>query len=403
MGVIDQMSNESANRARTEAALNSDYTFKEGDFRMLMNGALSSRWNDNINCTETGKESDFIILPTVGVTMTYPVTTINLLQLNVTAGYSDYVSHPGLSSWYLSSGSGLSFDTFIGNSLKVNLHDQFSYEQNTSENPAVAGTGTYGTFDNSGGVIGDWTGLRNMDFTVGYDHMNTQTTSGTLSQSDDASDAGYIRAGYIVDPKLTAGAETSASYTYYAEAILGDYTSYSAGVYADWHPDKFLEVEPRVGYSINQFGQTSFVQSSSLDSWYADLMIIHQITKWFSYSLDMGHQITPGVQSSASENYYANLGITWKFMKNFAFAPQFSYQHGIQGAGSTVLNDDNGNLLPSNGEIYDWYSGSIGFNYAITRRFTIGVNYDLTVRTSSLSDRSYTQNVIGLQISYRPI
>ncbi|HUA67121.1 MAG TPA: hypothetical protein VMA13_01120, partial [Candidatus Saccharimonadales bacterium] len=144
-GLNDEMANEAADRARASQE-GANYTFKSGDFRMLLVPSLSMQWNDNINCTDTGKEDDFIILPTLGVIMSYPLTDRNLLQLNVAAGYSEYVKHSSLSSFYLSAGSGLSFDVYIRDIL-INLHDQFSYIQNSSANPQVAGTGTYGTFN----------------------------------------------------------------------------------------------------------------------------------------------------------------------------------------------------------------------------------------------------------------
>ncbi len=403
-GILDAMSNESLNEARVKQAQSSDYTFKSGDFRMLVTPALSMQWNDNINCTETGKEVDFIILPTVGVAMTYPLTTLNLLTFNITAGYDRYLLHPHLSSLYLGSGSSLAFDVSIKD-IQIDLHDQFSYSQDASQNPDVAGTGSFGTFQNTAGFLTDWSVVRNVDFTVGYDHENTETTTASFNDTDGSTEVADSKIGYKWNTKLTTGVEGTASYTHYDQAVLGNDTSYSGGVYADWHPDNFLEVEPRVGYSINQFQQTSALETPSLDSWYADLTVTHQITKFFSYSLTAGHNVSPGVESSASEYWSANLGVSWNFIRNFTLQPQVNFEHGTQGAGTTVLPPGltNPNLLPSGGETFTWYGGSLGLNYDITRRFTVGVNYQFTLRTSSLSTGGYTQNVIGVQITYHVI
>jgi hypothetical protein len=320
--------------------------------------------------------------------------------LDVSAGYNEYCLHPHLSSWYLQSGSGLSFNVAIKDIL-INLHDNFSYSQNTSANAAVAGTGTYGTFSNDGGVSANWA-LRYITFALGYDHQNTLATSSQFDDTDNSTEDGFAKVGYILNSAVTAGVEGSASYTAYDQNALNDNTSYSIGVYGTWKPDSFLQVEPRVGYSVEQFEQTSqSLQTSDIGSWYADLNISHQITRSINYNIDVGRNVGLGVQSDADVYWYANGGITWNFIKGFSFNPQFFYQHGNQGQGSQLIGVPDPNLISD--EIYNWYGGSIGFTYAITKRFTVSWNYSFTQRTSSLPDRGYTQNIIGMQLSYHPI
>ena len=401
--LLDDMSNETAAQSRTQQAQMQDYSFKSGDFRLLLVPALSLQWNDNINATETDKQSDFIVLPTLGIVMSYPLTKQNLLQLNVTAGYNEYLNHPHLSSWYLQAGSGLSFNFYIKDIL-FNLHDNFSYVQNTTAYATVAGTGTFGTFENTAGLFGEWS-LRDIQFTLGYDHINTLATTGQFNNTDSSTESIYGRAGYTWNSKLTTGVEGTFSYMGYNQNVLNNNTMYSAGVYGDWQPDKFLHVEPRVGYTIAVFQQTSQqLQTANLSSWYADLNISHQITKQLSYSIDGGHNIAAGVQSDANEYWYANANVTWNFIRGFSFQPSVFYQHGNQGIGSTVLPAGDGNLvLLQQNEIYNWYGGQIGFSYAITKRFTASINYQITQRTSSIPDRGYTENVIGIQLTYHPI
>jgi hypothetical protein len=400
-GLADDMANESQAKARTAAAESSDYTFKSGDFRMLLTPAFSAQWNDNVNLVETGKQEDFILLPTLGVTMTYPLTQRNLLQLSVTGGYSEYLLHPHLSSWYLASGTGLSFDLYIKDIL-LNLHDQFSYVQNSAESPEVANTGSYGIFGNTAGFSSDWS-LKYFDFTVGYDHITSLATSAQFDDTDDSVESAYTRLGYNWNPKITTGFEGTLAYTAYNQDVFNDNTSYSAGVYGTWSPDSALSIEPRVGYSIDQFDNNSrFLHQSNLDSWYADLSVTHQITKFVYYSLDAGRNIGAGVQSDADKYWYANAGITWNFIRNFSLQPKLFFQHGNAGIGTTeIATPPSGSPVVS--EIYNWYGGSIGLNYQLTKRFTVGWNYQYTKRTSSVGTRGYTQNIIGLQVTYNPI
>jgi hypothetical protein len=401
VGLADEMSNESIDKARTAQAQSSSYSFKSGDFRMLLTPAMSVQWNDNINLSETGKESDFIFFPTLGVLMTYPLSDRNLLQVNVTGGYNRYLDHPNLSSWYFSTGSGISLDFYVKDIL-FNVHDQFSYIQGSSQNAQVAGTGSYGTFENTAGLSGNWS-LKYVDLTAGYDHGNTLATSAAFDQTDNSSDMGYARAGYKWNPKLTTGVEGTIANTTYKQNLLNDNTSYSAGVYGTWNPDSAVQTSLRGGYTLLQFQQTSQqLQTSDLSSWYVDLDITHQITAALRYSIDVGHNIGLGLQSDATEYSYANATVTWDFIKNFNLQPTFGFQHGTSGIGSTPIGPLNPVLLNQE-EIYDWYSAGLAFNYELTKRFTLTWNYQFTSRSSSLPNRGYNQNIIGIQISYHPI
>jgi hypothetical protein len=409
-GLTDAMANEAAARAQAEAAQSSSYTFREGDFRLLLSPSLGVQWNDNINCTQYGQQNDFILQPTLGVGMSYPLTDRNLLQLNVTVGYEKYVLHPQLSTWYLSGGSGLSFNVYIKDII-INLHDQISYVQNSAANAEVAGTGTYGTFNNSAGFSAKWGGLKHVDFTVGYDHQNSIASSAQFSDTDNSTESVYTRAGYRWNAALTTGLEGTFSYTTYNQNVLNDTTSYSIGVYGDWHPDKFLEIEPRGGYVINQYANSGQLSTAGLNSWYADLTLMHKITRLLNYSVDIGRNTTGGAQATSDEFWYVNTGVTWNFIRNFSFSPRLFFQEGKQGGGTTYTGapgtasgffNQHPNVLQQV-EYYEWYGTSLAFNYDITRRISMGINYQFTQRTSQTQNRGYLQNVIGIQVSYHPI
>jgi hypothetical protein len=402
VGLSYDMADETAAQARSQQAQVTDYTFKSGDFRVLLSPSLSVSYNDNINCTESGKQGDVIILPTLGILMSYPLTKQNILQLDVTVGYNEYLNHSSLSSWYLSSGSALSYTFFIKD-VMFNVHDQFSYVQNSSSNPQVSGTGIYGTFENSAGIVSEWD-LKHFSMTLGYDHQNTLSTSSQFNNVDNSGETGYARLGYNWNSALTTGLEGTVAYTAYNQNILNDNTAYSAGVYADWHPDKFIHIEPRIGYSYNQFDNTSTnLQTANQGSWYADLNITHQLTPRFSYSLEASRNSILGVQSDLDEVWNVNAGITWNFIRNFSFQPNLFFQHGNQGAGTTFLAPNSMVTLLEQEETYNWYGGSIAFSYAFTKRFAATLTYTIIQRDSNIAGRGYTQNVVGIQITYHPI
>jgi hypothetical protein len=149
------LAGDAAAEARNLQQQSQAYTIKSGDFRLLVTPGLSLDWNDNINLSKTDPLQDFIVFPTLGLNMSYPVTERNLLRLNVTIGYKDYLEHSDYSGLYVQSGSTLSYDIYVKD-FWINLHDRFSYDQDSSQQAAVANTGTYGYYENTLGLNATW-------------------------------------------------------------------------------------------------------------------------------------------------------------------------------------------------------------------------------------------------------
>ena len=343
------LAGEAAAQSRRLSPDSMPFTWKAGDFRLLMTPSISLEWNDNVRINQDNPQEDFIVRPVLGLAVSYPITQRNLLTLNVDVGYSKYLEHDELSTWYVSSGSALSFDVFVKDFL-INLHDRFSYVQNSSQEAAVANTGTYGTFNNTAGLSTTWD-LQDVTLTLGYDHQNMMSTSGGFRQTDHTSELFVARAGLRVHPKLTLGVEGTTSLTSYDQQQLNNSIDYSGGVYGEWRPGHYFTVAPRFGYTIYSFEQTSDipgVQASDQDAWYADFTVTHQPTEVLSYSLSAGHEIRLGIQSDAIEDYYLRPSATWSIFKNVSFSTSAFYEHGTQAGGR----------LPGfPAENYDWYRG----------------------------------------------
>ena len=387
----NSLTGEAAAEARKLQRQSLPYTFKSGDFKVLVTPSLGLDWNDNINIVRTNALQDFILKPRVQLNLSYPITENNLLSLNVGGGYDKYLDHDQYSTWYLQSGTELSFDFYVKD-FWFNLHDRVNYVQDTSQQPVLSGTATYATLNNSAGLGVTWD-LNKATLSAGYDHQNViSPTTQQIESQDGATEMVFTRAGLEVYPGVMAGVEGTAAFTTYDQMVLNNHNSYSAGVYADWQPGKAIRVQPRVGYTIFQFQHTSTnIQTSDLNSWYADLNIIHQITDAISYSLDAGHEVQSGIQSDAIEDWYVRPGVRWNIIKNVNLNTSFSYEHGKQGSGNVL-----GNLT----ENFDWFGVNFAVGYSIIKKLSLGLNYRLTLRSSDVSSREYTQNVVGLSLTY---
>jgi hypothetical protein len=387
-----------AAETRAQQMQSQDYTFRSGDFRMLLTPAMSAQWNDNVNLSQTNLLDDYILTPSVGIVSSYPLTQRNVLFLDVTIGYSRYLKNSQLSTFDINSrtGTGLSFDIGIKD-VTLNLHDWFSYTQDSSQNPTVANTANYGQFQNTAGLSALWD-LNQVSLSAGYDHQNVISTSGEFNNINHSAEMFFLRSGLQVHPQVSLGLEATASLTRYDRSggtnALNNNDAYTVGPYVEFRPSSALHVTARGGFSTYQFQRSSSsIETSSQNTWYAGLNLNHQIMESIAYTLDVGREESLGIQSDLTEDWYVRPSIIWSFIKDWSFQTGLSYQHGRQGVGDVV-----GNLK----EDYDWYGGSLTLEHALTSRFTVGLNYRLTVRSSSLPDNGYTQNLVGLQITYRP-
>lgn len=388
------LAGEEAAEARRRQIENRPYNFKKGDFRLLATPSIGLDWNDNPNLSGNTSGSDFIIRPKLDLAASYPLTAHNLLSVNLGVGYDHYFKNDDLSGIRLSSGSAIALDVFVKD-FRIDFHDRFSYSLDAAGRSDIAGTGLYGGFNNTVGVTGDWD-LRDLIVTLGYDHQDFIASNQQFESNDRSSEHLVSRAGLKLRPDLTTGVEGTASWTSYKMDLLNDSVGYSAGLYANWVPSLNLSIQPRVGYNIYSFDQTSrYIPAVDQDSWYVGLTLSHQPREALGCALSVGHELRLGAQSDMTEVTYLRPSVTWRIFRDLTLQTSFFYEHGQQGLG--------GPGQPRADEDYDWYGGGMSLGYPLMKRLRASLNYRLTFRSSNLesSNRDYTQQILGLLLTYR--
>lgn len=373
---------------------NQDYTLKYGDFRMLVTPSLSADWNDNVNLSETNKLDDFILRPGVGVTASYPLTERNVLFLDINVGYERYLNNPDLSTFDLNStsGTGLSFDIGVKD-VTFNLHDWVRYTQDSAQNSQVANTANYGTFENTIGVSADWL-LNKLTISSGYDYQYVRSTSAEFDDINHTAHLLFLRPGLELHPQATVGLESTAAFTSYEQDKLNNNDAYTIGAYTDLRPGKALSLTLRGGFATYQFQNTSSsVSTSDNNSWYAGVNLHHAVLENISYYIDAGRSTQLGTESDLTEIWYVRPGIEWNIIKDWTCTTGFFYEHGKEGTGNIVGNST---------ENYDYYGGDLALSHELTKRITLALTYRLTMRSSDENDSSYTQNLVGLRLTYHP-
>jgi hypothetical protein len=234
---------------------------------------------------------------------------------------------------------------------------------------------------------------------AGYDHGDVLATSSQFNQVDQSSESVFFRAGFRVHPQVTVGLESTASFTLYSQEGLNNNVAYTVGPYVTFQPDQALTITARGGYSSYLFQNTSTnIQTANQYSWYANLNITHRPVDFLSYSLDAGRELALGTTSDLVEDWYVRPSVSWHIIKDWDFTTSGFYQHGDQGVGST------GSLsgASSGNGTYEWYGGDLSLSHVLTDRLSMSLDYRLTLRTSSTPNDGYTQNLIGIQITYHP-
>jgi hypothetical protein len=386
---------DAARDQRRDQVSSQAYTVKSGDFRLLATPSLGLDFNDNVRSSENNKDGDVIVRPMLNLAATYPMTQNNLLMVNLGIGYDWYLDNDDLSGFRLNSGSAISFDMFVKDFV-FNLHDRMSYSRDSSQEAAVANTADFGNFENTAGLSATWM-LNQASVMLGYDHQNVVSGESTYNSQDRASEMISTRASFVVHPQVQVGVEGTVSFTAYDQPTLNDNIGYSGGVFADWQPGTALRLKARGGYAYYQFEESALaIRTEDLGSYYLDLTVTHDLTEAFSYRLSVGHDVRLGVDNAdAIEESYVRPTVTWRAFKHASINFGFSFEHGEQGVGNQTGS-------PALVEDYNWFGGTLGTSWNITEKVSLGLNYRLTLRDSDQPDRGYTQNMVGLLLTYRP-
>jgi hypothetical protein len=366
------------------------YTFKFGDLKLLVTPSLGLDWNDCIDLSGSTSKQDVILRPMVQFQGGYPLTAYNLLSVSVGVGYDKYFLHDDYSGVRIESGSQLNFDVGVKD-FRFNFHDRFQYSRDSAGQSAVAGSGRYGGLDNSAGLSATWD-LRDVTLNAGYDHQNFISSSSDFSSNTHSSEQMVGRAGFRFNPQLTAGIEGTGSFTSYEQQGLNNSVGYSVGLYGDVRPGKFFQIQPRVGYTIYDFQQTSrSIQAMNQNAWYAGVTVRHELTDAFNYSVSAGHELRLGIQADSVDSWYFRPNFTWNIIRDVRLSTDFSYEHGTQG------NSQQGGGVS---ETFDWFGGGLGIGLSLTKKLDMSLDYRLTVRSSNAASRDYTQNLVGLRLTY---
>lgn len=373
------------------------YNVLVGPTAWRFTSGLGLAYNDNIRATST-PESDFILSPSLDTAMHWPVTINNSLDLALHFGYEDYLQHSVLNQFFISSGSGFSFDVFVGD-CKINLHDQIQITQNSYQNPGV-NTGDNNTqyLQNTVGTSATFN-LGKLVPTIGFDHANymslaTSTTPDTVSENFTGS------LGLPVREDVMVGVESGGSlinYTYSSgtppsSSDVSGATQWSAGVFGNEQITDYIQVQLHGGYTEYIPNSTSTGNNSNNDSGlYASASLVHQLNQWLNYNITAGRSTDLSSFGQVQTRTYVEFSPTCTLFNQYTVSTPFTYQSGTQ-PGYTP-----GSGTPT----YDQFQVGITVGRQITKKLSGTIGYQYIQQDSSQAGLAYSIDIISLNLSYQ--
>jgi len=368
------------------------YNFKLGPTAWRFSAGLGMEYNDNVNLREENPEGDFIFRPSVGANMLWPITEKNTLNLTLGAGYSAYLTHPELSQIFITPGSGVSFDIYIGD-FSINLHDRFSITEYAYQNPTVSRTGEYAQLENALGASALWD-LNKGIVTLGYDHVNYMSLTSNQRTQDGVSDVFFANAGLVFRPDMVAGVEFGTGFINYSSTNAPNATQWNAGLFYRAILSQYFNTKLNAGYTVYSPEKSgAFAGLSDTSAIYVQLEVNHRLNRAVSYSAAAGHSVNLSFYGQNYELYYVQVQPNWNIIKKLSISTPFFWEHGTGLAGYYGYS--------LQGEKFDRFGGGISLRRAITRKLSSGLSYQFVLRDSDVRSTRYTLDTVSLSFSYQ--
>jgi hypothetical protein len=379
------LAGEAAAEARRKAvSATDDCTVHLGPSSWTFGSALDVQANDNILFASSEPEFDVIVSPQISTRMVWPFSERNNASLAVGTGYSAYVLHSEFNRMFVTPGSELSFDLYVGD-FWIDLHEGLSITKNSYEDPTVVGIADYSQLQNSVGVTGTWD-LNKIVVRLAYDHANYVMLHGEGGLPDGRSEILGLSAGYNWKPLTTFGVETGGGWIEYTGAGAPDERArdWNIGTFVEAHPMEYVSLKASAGYTV--YSPVSSA-GSAFTGIYARLGLNHRLNRHLEYHLSGGRSISFGFYAGTIDLYSANLDLRWHLFQKLSLWTGFEFEHGSQ-----VLIGH---------ETFDRFGPHLSLERQITAKMSGALRYQFYDRRSDVAGGDYTVNLVTLNIAYR--
>lgn len=366
------------------------YNWMVGPARFRLIGQVSAEFNDNVNLAETGRESDVIIEPRILVDGVWQATKVNELRLTMGLGFKQYLNNnvENTSSVTIDPGSRLSFDIFVNDNIRINLHDAFFISTDPTERATLSNVADYGRFENTAGFDVTWD-MNKVILNAGYDHFTYVSLTGDFDYLDRNAEMFHASGSYAVTDHTTAGLDVRTSYDYYSQDFQNDSTFISVGPFVETELTRFIKLRAAGGFQGGYFDRGGGNDdSSNLNGWFANLAVAHRLNSHCTETLSAGHESQLGLRTNYEQVDYARYALNLDVIRNVPINFYGFYEH---------VEDSDG----TDPENLNRFGTGIHFGYQLSKKASLGLDYQFLLKDSNLASLSYTQDRVFLTFDYR--
>lgn len=383
--------------AQQKQAVNSIgyYNLKVGPTAWRFSSGLTTEFNDNVRL-QPKAESDLIFRPNLDTQIHWPITLKNSLDVSLGVGYSEYLQHQDLNRYFISPGSGFSFDVYSGD-FRINLHDRLTISENTYENAGGSGNRNVANLENTLGTGVLWD-LNKAIVNLGFDHVNHTALSSTQGQPGATSENLSLSGGIRARPELLIGLETGGSLINYQQTsqsnvlVIPSAMQWNAGVFGSATVSEYINLRLDAGYTIFTPGNSTtnlLLRDSS--GIYLALTLSHRVNQWLNYSLTAGRSTDMSAYGQVQTYNYVRLQPNWNVLKKYSLSTPISWRQGTR-----VYN-----TLGSGGADYQQIVLGLNLGRRLTQKLTGSIAYQYIEETSGLTSLNFTADIVSLNLNYQ--
>jgi hypothetical protein len=384
---------EASNARKPQTSLVRSDFMRFGPVNVSASAGVEVEFTDNVALSEFNRQSDVIFRPQVNLDSEWKVSELNTLRLGLGISFAKYAENSRLDTetLLLNPGTELAFDVYVGEHLRLNVHNRIAIVQNPLNELNLSNVANrFARLLNSAGLTAH---LRypDLDFVLGYDHFNYKTLSSEFNYMDRAEEQFFASARRRVSDALGVGLEASAALVNYNDFVNNDGTTWTVGAFADTTLSDYSKLRISGGYQNMSFDRTGTRGDlSSYGSWYGNVALAQRLSQYWSHTLSFGHEAVIGLSVNFAEYDYARYAATWRMNPTWTWGFN-AFVENAQESGGPALSAE---------KAFRW-GGGVVLAWQIAHRTTLGLRYQYVNKDSNLALRSYYQNSTSISLNYQ--
>ncbi|GAB4246422.1 MAG: hypothetical protein OHK005_12210 [Candidatus Methylacidiphilales bacterium] len=367
------------------------YNLRVGPVDVRVQAGTALGYSDNINFSETNPIGSMFIEPNLQFGFLWDITELNQLRLNLGLGYRKYFDSEATDTngVRITPDSAIEFEFYVGKQWRVVLFDAFRFDQDPVDFPTVSNTFRFDRFENRAGFMAYWEVNPYWTYSIGYTNELVRSTRQQFNYLDRIGHIVTSGITWQVNPDWQVGVSGTASWYDYDQSFNNNGGTFTVGPFFDGRLTDFLRVAGGVSFVVSDFETGGrFGDRSNVATPNAYLRFTHEVNASLSHSLEGGRRTGVGLSSNTDTVNYVRHQASWLFVRDV-------------GVGTTAFaefGDESGGILAEN---YTRYGAGINLSYQLTKSISAGLRYNYITKESDRFGRSYDQNQVVFDLSYR--